>query len=125
MPFNLNSIILFVQNVEALKDFYTQKFHLEITEEIPSEWVVLQAGACSIALHKVGAAYESPGTNFKTHSNTKLVFEVDEDIFKLRERLLNENVSISAVKTFDTYNYRLCDGQDPEGNVFQLKQKKS
>ena len=59
MPFNLNSIILFVQNVEVLKNFYIQNFHLEVTEEIPAEWVVLKSGTCSIALHKVGEAYAS------------------------------------------------------------------
>jgi len=29
------------------------------------------------------------------------------------------------IKTFDGYAYWLCDGQDPEGNVFQLKQSKA
>ena len=124
MPFNLTSIILFVHHVELLKQFYTQKFHLEITEEIPSEWVVLKAGPCSIALHKAGKGYDN-AAGFKAHRNSKLVLEVDGDIFTLREQLFNEKVIISAVKTFDNYNYWLCDGEDPEGNVFQLRQKKS
>jgi hypothetical protein len=29
------------------------------------------------------------------------------------------------IKTFDNYEYWLCDGEDPEGNVFQLKRKKT
>ena len=29
------------------------------------------------------------------------------------------------IKTFENYDYWLCDGEDLEGNVFQLKQRKS
>lgn len=124
MTFKLTSILLFVHDVELLKQFYTQKLHLEITEEIPSEWVVLKAGPCSIALHKAGKAYDN-ADGFKAHSNSKLVLEVDEDIFSIREQLFNEKIIIAVVKTFDNYNYWICDGEDPEGNIFQLRQKKS
>ena len=87
--------------------------------------MVLKAGPCSIALHKIGKDYEVPGKPFKADSNTKLVFETTDDIFKLRKELLSQNVTISEIKTFDNYDYWLCDGEDPEGNVFQLKQRKT
>ena len=45
-------------------------------------------------------------------------------ISPLREQLLNQHVPMREIKTFDNYDYCLCDGEDPEGNVFQLKQKK-
>jgi hypothetical protein len=38
--------------------------------------------------------------------------------------LLDKNVPMKTIKTFDDYNYWLCEGKDPEGNTFQLKQKK-
>ncbi len=57
-------------------------------------------------------------------NNTKIVFEIGEDINKVREELLNQNVFMKEIKTFDNYDYWLCDGQDPEGNIFQLKQRK-
>jgi hypothetical protein len=31
---------------------------------------------------------------------------------------------MKEIKTFDNYDYWLCDGEDLEGNVFQLKQRK-
>ncbi len=120
----LNSIIIFVQNVSNLKNFYTGKLNLEVIEEIESEWVLLKAGDCNIALHKVGKKYESSDPNFTINGNTKMVFEIEGDIFQEREMLLSEKVSVSEIKTFDNYDYWLCDGEDPEGNIFQLKQKK-
>jgi hypothetical protein len=31
---------------------------------------------------------------------------------------------MQEVTTFDGYDFWLCDGKDPEGNVFQIKQRK-
>jgi hypothetical protein len=31
---------------------------------------------------------------------------------------------VKEITTFDNYDYWLCDGEDPEGNVFQLRQRK-
>ena len=42
----------------------------------------------------------------------------------MRQQLIKDNVLIKEVISFDNYDYWLCDGEDPEGNVFQLKQKK-
>jgi catechol-2,3-dioxygenase len=123
MKLNLDSIILFVQNVEKLRSFYAGILNLEIVEEIKSEWLLLKAGHCNIGLHKIGDQYNTE-EEYKFDNNTKIVFDIDEDISKIREQLLNKNVPMKEVKTFDNYDYWLCDGEDPEGNVFQLKQRK-
>lgn len=54
-----------------------------------------------------------------------MVFEINEDINEMRALFHQQNVEMRQIKTFDNYDYWLCDGLDPEGNVFQLKQKKS
>ena len=125
MKLNLDTIVLFVQNVDKLKYFYAQVLKLDIIEEDASTWVLLKAGDSKIGLHKIGDQYldKSKG-EFKFDNNVKIVFEVDEDIELVRAQLINQNVSMKSVITFDKYNYWLCDGEDPEGNVFQLKQKK-
>lgn len=125
MKLTLNRIILFVNNVDKLKKFYVDCLNLELIEEIASEWVVLKAGACEIGLHRVGEEYRvSEDEDFKVDSNAKLVFEIDEDIVKTRENLLRKGVHLLELKTFDGFDFWLCDGEDPEGNVFQLKQAK-
>lgn len=121
----LDTIILYVQNVDNLKAFYTNIFNLKIVEEYQSTWALLNAGNSKIGLHKIGEQYwdESKGS-FKFDNNTKIVLEIDEDLNKVREYLINQNVAMREIKTFDDYDYWLCDGEDPEGNVFQLKQRK-
>ena len=125
MKLNLDTIILYVQDVEKLKSFYTGIFKLEIIEEYESVWTLLKAGNGKIGLHKTGDRYlEKIKGDFHVDNNTKIVFEIEEDINKARKNLLNQNVPMREIKTFDNYGFWLCDGEDPEGNVFQLKQKK-
>ena len=123
MTLSLDTIILFVQDVDRLKSFYVDLLKLDIKEESPSEWLLLKAGQCHIGLHKIGEQYSSEEA-FKFDNNTKLVFDVAEDLQDIRERLLQENVLLQEIKTFDGYPFFLCDGEDLEGNVFQLRQRK-
>lgn len=125
MKLNLDSIILYVQNVERLKIFYTSVLGLELIEDDPPLWVLLRAGNSYISLHKIGDPYINQlKDGDKFHNNTKIVFKIEEDINELRQRLIASNVPMRELKTFDNYGYWLCDGEDPEGNVFQLKQAK-
>ena len=125
MKFNLDTIIFYVQSVDTLKPFYTDILKLEIIEEYNSQWILLGAGNSKIGLHKIGDQYlDKIKDGYKFDNNTKIVFEIGEDINKVREELLNQNVFMKEIKTFDNYDYWLCDGQDPEGNILQLKQRK-
>lgn len=126
MKLMLDSIILFGQNISKLKKFYVEILGLEIIEETESEWVLLNAGNCHIGLHRVGMEFRiGSSEDFKVNSNTKLVFNLDEDINEVRNRLLKAKVFVKEIKTFKNYDFWICDGEDPEGNVFQLKQKKN
>ncbi|MBK0378417.1 VOC family protein [Mucilaginibacter segetis] len=113
----LSRIILFVHNVDKLTSFYTANFGLAVTEEIKGEWVVLNAGSLEIALHKAGNAYETG-----TENNTKLVFLTDA-LEQVRNNLLSNGAQMREVKSFEGINSLFCDGEDPEGNVFQLEQR--
>lgn len=125
MKFNLDTIILYVQNVDKLKSFYTNVFGLEIVEDDQLIWTLLKAGNGYIGLHKIGDQYlDKIKEGYKFDNNTKIVFEIHEDINKTRQLLIDQNVSMREIKTFHNYDYFLCDGEDPEGNVFQLKYKK-
>ncbi len=116
-------LILFGLDLHLLRDFYTQHFGFEVTEEIPGGWVVLRSSGAEIALHKIGAAYIDPTEPFNASSNSKMVFMIDEELTQLRQKLLDNQVDMREVFEYDNYYY--CDGEDPEGNVFQLMQKAS
>ncbi|MDW3192995.1 MAG: hypothetical protein R8G66_11545 [Cytophagales bacterium] len=116
-------LILFALNLHTLKDFYTRHFGMEVTEEIPGEWVVLRSSGAEIALHKIGEAYFDPEEPFNASSNTKMVFMIDEDMVQFRQKLMDSHVEMREIFASGTPKYFYCDGEDPEGNVFQLMQK--
>jgi predicted enzyme related to lactoylglutathione lyase len=82
----------------------------------------LQAGACELALHRVGEAYRVADTaSWRAESNAKLVLAVDQALESLRAHLLAAGVAMGEIKSYPGTG-PLCDGRDPEGNVFQLAQ---
>lgn len=124
MDATFDTIILYVRNVELLKNFYVDNFNLKVTEEDPT-WVLLNAGAVHIGLHTIGEQFlKEIDEDYKFDNNTKLVFEIDLDIESARSEFISKNILMREIKTFDNYDFWLCDGTDPEGNVFQLKSRK-
>ncbi|CAN0645284.1 VOC family protein [Burkholderia sp. Bmkn7] len=125
MPLPMTRIILYVQDVTLLKAFYQRHFDLPVIEEIDGEWAMLDAGAIELALHLAGPAFRhaaAPSNGNPATNNVKLVFRIDADIDAHRDRLARDGVTVRDVKRFDGFPYRLLDGIDPEGNVFQVMQ---
>jgi predicted enzyme related to lactoylglutathione lyase len=122
--FYLTRIILFGHLVDRLKRFYVDYFGFSVVEEISDQWIVLNAGQVEIAIHKIGQGYEpEDGKPFRAESNTKLVFSINNNLEDFRQRLVNNGVVMGAVKSFEGINSLFCDGEDPEGNVFQIEQR--
>ena len=121
MNISLKRIIVYVQDVRRLREFYQEILGLVPIEEITDEWAVLQAGVGELALHRVGKPYRVKDTeSWRVQSNGKLVFEVNRDLEEFRQELMEKGVPMREVKSFPGFPYLLCDGEDPEGNVFQL-----
>lgn len=124
MNVRLSTIILYVKDVQLLKIFYVENFNLKVIEEDPV-WALLDAGGIYIGLHKIGDHYlEEIEADHIFDNNTKIVFDIDMDIETAKNDLVSKNVRMRDIKTFEAYPFWLCDGTDPEGNVFQLRSKK-
>ncbi|WP_408505377.1 VOC family protein [Paraburkholderia sediminicola] len=121
MSVSMTRLILYVRDVALLKSFYQTHFDLAVTEDTEGEWVVLKAGEVEIALHRIGEPYRDrpPGPNT---SNSKIVFSVLSGLPELREKLVNAGVPMRNLKRYNGFTQLMCDGEDPEGNVFQLSQ---
>ena len=78
-----------------------------------------------MAFHKMGNAFNTNENRpFRVESNSKLVFEIPNmNLTDFREKLLREGVSLKELKSFDGYDFLVCDGEDFEGNIFQLTQR--
>lgn len=125
MKAKFSDIILYVQNIKNLRKFYVENFDFKVLEE-DDIWILLNAGNVNIGFHKVGEKYlKSIDPNHQFDNNTKIAFEIDIDIETTRKELISKGVSMREIKTFENYDFMLCDGTDPEGNVFQLKAKKA
>ncbi len=123
MPASLDRVILFVQDVPRLKRFYADAFGLPLVEQVGDEWAVLNVGGCELALHRVGEAYrvDDPST-WMVETNVKLVLTVTRELGALRDELAGKGVQMGEIRSFPGVAGPLCDGRDPEGNVFQLIQ---
>lgn len=115
--------ILFVHDLENLKRFYIDHLSLDLSSEIPHEWVLLKAGAIELGLHKITEGYDFTASKH-SETNSKLIFETSEDIFVVHKRMLEQQIIVMEVKTWDDYPYWVFDGNDPEGNVFQIRKRK-
>ncbi len=80
-------------------------------------------GACELALHRVGRKYRGEDANsWKVETNAKLVLTVTREIADMRAELISKGVPMGEIKSYPGFPGPLCDGTDPEGNVFQLEQ---
>lgn len=126
MPIQFDTLIIFVQDINIVKPFYLEGLGFEVLEDQAPEWLLLKAGTFKIGLHRIGQQYLDAKQNAERfNNNTKLTFEIFEDIHTLRKKFIGMGIKMKEVKTFDNYDFWICDGADPEGNVFQLKEKKS
>ncbi|OXG07064.1 hypothetical protein BC749_107291 [Flavobacterium araucananum] len=125
MNAKIDTIILYVKEIQILKKFYVENFNLKVVEE-DEIWILLNAGNINIGFHKIGKKYmEQIDANHRFDNNTKIVFEIDDDLEVIRKEFIEKNIPMRELKTFEDYNFWLCDGNDPEGNVFQLKKRKN
>lgn len=120
----LESIILFVKNVPLLSEFYTDLLNCTITERSGDDWQLLDTGGAHLGLHRIGGQYfDTDSVPPSYYQNTKLVFLCEEPLDTIRQRLLEKNASMRDIQHYPQWGYSVCDGEDPEGNIFQLKKK--
>jgi hypothetical protein len=74
-----------------------------------------------LALYLAGQPWRSAPLA-SVQSNAKLVFTVDSGLADLRSKLEKADVPVGQIKRYPGFAFSLCDGRDPEGNVFQLSE---
>lgn len=105
----LRRVIVFTADVERLMRFYTEVLDLVETHR-EDGFVCVDLGGCELAFHRGRAQVGS----------TKLAFGVD-DVAAFRDELVAKGAPMGPIKTFGTL--QLCEGHDPDGNLFQLSNR--
>lgn len=116
--------VVFAQDLERLADFYCQllgmqRLHADATHQ------VIESADLQLVLHAIppdiaaGLAIATPPVP-RTDTALKLFFSVDSlDAARRTARALGGDVASTG---WAGPGFSACDGWDPEGNVFQLRE---
>jgi predicted enzyme related to lactoylglutathione lyase len=110
----LSRVIIFTGDVKRLVDFYVSHFDLAPVGDFDEGWTELKAGGCKLAFHKFSEKLDG-GDN-----GIKFVFGAN-DVAAEKARL--EGLGVQMTKIFTFGEIQMCDGQDPDGNRFQISSR--
>ncbi len=107
---------VFVSNMDAAVQFYTQVLGLKLTNRFGDNWATVEAGkGLTIGLHPASPKYPSPGTK----GSMMLGLEIDEAIEKVVARLGDRGVAVRApIVRAESGNFVHL--EDPDGNEIYL-----
>lgn len=109
----LSEVILFVEDMERMYEFYTEIMGLSVTRGDPEHgFVAFGTGECELCLH-------AGGDGSAPDLATKVVFAVEE-LPAARSDLLERGVEMEPIRDGGPQT-RVSDGRDPEGNPFALE----
>lgn len=120
----LKGALIFVKDLERMTAFYRDGLGLRVLPDTAREgWVEFAAGNSSLALHSIPSDIAKDikiTTPPQPRVNTpiKLVFEA-LDLGPARAHLIAHGAVMHEPRSWGG-----CDGLDPEGNVFQIVEKK-
>jgi len=105
--------VLFVRDVARVTAFYEAVAGLPVTEAAPT-WARLGTGAFELVVHGIPPERREDAV-------TKLIFPV-ADIAVARAAALRLGGELNAPdREWQLGASRVCDGVDPDGNVFQVR----
>ncbi|MEZ5347382.1 MAG: VOC family protein [Pyrinomonadaceae bacterium] len=116
----LSRVILFVNDMNKMKEFYSYVLGLPIFDDSDPGFIILDAGSLQLCLHQIPKKYAVKNSEPKEESATKIVFFSD-DVENERTELMAKNVRMK--KTIFWNEIAFCDGFDPEGNIFQISSR--
>lgn len=118
----LNRVMLFVDDIKKMTEFYGKIIGLgEYTSE-SDNFVIFKTGGAELCLHQIPPQYLSTNDIYEPREDTyiKIIFHSDSPLLK-RENLIKKGVRIKEAVQFN--DLILCDGFDAEGNVFQISNR--
>jgi|SRR5215475_715344 len=122
----LTGAVLYAKDLDLLVDFYSSVADIE-PQTIEKGYAILGSGPLQFVIVRIPKRIADTidiATPPEPRENTpiKLVFAV-EDIAYARDRAAELGGAINAVeREWEFEGAKVCDGHDPEGNVFQIRQ---
>jgi predicted enzyme related to lactoylglutathione lyase len=118
--------VLYARDLDRLVEFYASVAGIE-PQTVEKGFATLGAGPTQFVIVRIPKRIADTieiATPPEPREDTplKLVFSV-EDIARARERAAELGGAVNAMeREWEFEGARVCDGHDPEGNIFQLRQ---
>lgn len=116
--------MLWVEDLDRARAFY-EKLLTASPSEVSETFVALSSGANEVLLHLIPENYRegiSGKPTLREEVAIKPIFEVSS-IADSRSAIAESNGEVYAADRQQTFQASVyCDGYDPEGNIFQLRQ---
>ncbi len=116
----LSRVILFVDDMAKMKSFYVDVVGLTEVPGGDEMFVSLDSGGAQLSLHQIPPEYQGNDGSERADCAVKFVFHSD-DVDSDREALVARGVRMREINRWG--EIELCDGIDPEGNIFQLSNR--
>ena len=120
-------IIIFAKDMEKMASCYGSVIGLPRVEtpDDSSDFISFDAGAVHLALHRIPEDYArgfeiTDPPIARESTPMKVAFRV-ENVHQTRRELQSRGATFGPVREFGAL--RLCDGADPEANIFQLSNR--
>jgi len=122
----LTGAVLYAKDLQRLVDFYAAVADLDV-RSVQKGFAVLGRAPSQLVIVRIpkriaDAIDISAPPEPREETPIKLVFSV-EDIAIVRNRAAERGGAMNAVeREWEFEGAKVCDGHDPEGNVFQIRQ---
>ena len=118
--------VLYAKDLERIAQFYASVMAIDV-KRIEKAFAVLGSGPSQLVIvripdHLADTIEIAVPAKPREETPSKLVFAVDE-IARARDRAAELGGAVRAAE--QEWNFegaRVCDGHDPEGNIFQIRQ---
>ncbi len=119
---NIFAITLFVEDLEACKQFYAKIFDLPVNYEDPNS-AVFKFGNTLVNLLKISEANEliEPATVASQHAGSRVIYTIQvEDVDKMCIQLLEQGITLLNGPMDRPWGIRTASFCDPSGHIWEI-----
>ena len=122
MKAEISRIILFVDDIDRMSAFYGGVLGLGKLPGGSDGYVCFAGGGCEICLHVLPEQYRTVSAEYPEREDTYVKFAFrSDDVVRDRKYLIESGLRMNEMVRYGDID--LCDGADPEGNIFQISSR--
>jgi predicted enzyme related to lactoylglutathione lyase len=113
-------LVIYATQLEKLSAFYTEVFDLAVIES-EEFFYILSNGITEIVLLETEFSKQLDITEHRFATAIKPTFFIDTPLKEITSRVLKHGGHMFPAKKWEFGGRTVCDGCDPDGNIFQCR----